>query len=70
MKKNNNCYIATTDPVHYKVYNKDEVEIMFGLDYLEDYGHEIPEDLLKRYKLAYIQFWNIQGELEKYKEIK
>jgi hypothetical protein len=45
----NNGYIFETDSFRIKLYTKQETCEMFGLDYLEDYGHTIPEDLLNRY---------------------
>lgn len=61
--------ITTVDPVHIKLYDKEECIDLFGLDYLEEYGISIPEELLNRYKEVSTQFWEIQKELRELEKI-
>lgn len=60
-------YITTSDPVTHRIYDKEEVLELFGDGFMEEYGKEIPEDLLRRYKAAYYEFWRIQEEIEFWK---
>lgn len=49
----------------FHIYMKDGKETIewFGEDYLEDFGVEVPQDLIDRYKAAYEQFQKVQDEL-------
>jgi hypothetical protein len=61
----NNAYISKHDPLEYYIYNKEECLDYFGEDFLEEYGHEIPDELLVRYQES-VKVWNgIQKELKK-----
>lgn len=61
-------YITTSDPITHYIYNEQESNDMFGADMLEDYGINIPDELLARYKANYSEFWKIQDELGAYKK--
>jgi hypothetical protein len=60
----NNAYITTTDPIVFKVYTKEETELYFGEEFLEEYGVEIDPVLIRRYKKNLVDFYAIQAEIE------
>lgn len=60
-----NAYIFEADSFHLKVYSASETVDLFGQDYLDDYGHHIPEDILKRYQRARQEMEEVQKELSK-----
>ena len=64
----NNSSICEHDPLILFVHSKEETIEMFGEDYLEEYGYEIPEDVLKRYEQVTKDFSAMQRELRKYKD--
>ena len=45
--------------------DKAQSDDMFGEDYLQDYGLEVPKDLLERYKANIKEYEDIQLELRK-----
>lgn len=57
-------YPSTDDPVTYILYDLQEAINLFGKDWLEDYGINIPDALLSRYKATYKEFWKIQAEIK------
>lgn len=59
-------YIVLHDPFLYKVYDEDETKATFGEGFLEQYGKEIPVELLIKYKSSHQKFWDIQREIEQY----
>lgn len=63
----NNCYITTNDPVILIIYDKQKTIDTFGDDFLEEYGHNLPPELLSAYFGNLLEFERIQKELEKYK---
>lgn len=50
MSKNQRVYISYNDIFTYTVRDSAETIDMFGQDYLDDYGHNIPQDKLLEYK--------------------
>lgn len=44
-----NAYIFETDRMQIELYNKEETISMFGEDYLQDCGHEVPIELVEAY---------------------
>lgn len=54
------------DRFRYELMDKAESDDMFGEDYLEDYGKEVPKDLLERYKANIVEYESIQLELHKH----
>lgn len=58
--KKNNCSIRYNDRLHYHVYNAQDCIEMFGLDYLEEYGKNLPIDLIERYTANLKEFNEIQ----------
>lgn len=57
-------YITTNDPIVSIVMSEQECNDLFGDDYILDYGIDIPDSLLARYKENYIEFWKIQDEIK------
>ncbi len=41
---------------------------MFGLDFLEEYGHQVPKELIVRYQNACIEMNQILEQLNKIKQ--
>lgn len=64
MKQSNNCYIFETDAFTTRVYDRNETIDMFGQDYLDEYGHCVPEELLSQYEKAYAEFLSIQNKIK------
>lgn len=64
----NNAYIFETDTFRLRVYDESETVQMFGEDYLEDYGHIVPTELIERYKKNEQERKAIADELRKIKE--
>ena len=58
-----NAYIFDTDCFQVRVYNETETLDMFGQDFLEEYGHTVPNELLERYKKAFTELQKVQDEL-------
>lgn len=58
-----NAYLFETDAFQVRVYNEAETVDMFGQDYLEEYGHTVPIELLERYRKAFIEMQAVQDEL-------
>lgn len=61
-------YITSSDPVVNKIYSQEETEELFGVDHLQDYGTEIPDELLKLYQENIKVFWEIQDALDFFKK--
>jgi len=59
-------YFTTNDPVIDMIYDEKETTYFFGSDFLDEYGVEFPDDLLKRYQNNFKEFQNIQKEIEKW----
>ena len=64
----NNAYIYETDGFRTKLYSQDETVEMFGSEFLADYGHVVPEELLSRYQQNEAERQAIASELNKIKE--
>lgn len=49
---------------------RDEVETadLFGDDFIDEYGIEVPDELIERFKNNYKEFKAIQQELDKYRK--
>lgn len=58
--------ITSSDPIVHKIYSPIESIDLFGEEYIEEYGIEIPPDLLVKYLNNQEEFWIIQKELDKY----
>ncbi len=63
-----NAYITTGDPIVVSLYDKEMVIEYFGEDFLKEWGHEVPDDLVERYNKNQIEFKQIQNELKKIKD--
>lgn len=57
MSKNCRVYISYDDISTFRLKDSNETIEMFGEDYLDDYGYDIPETKLIEYK-ALKQKWN------------
>lgn len=60
------CTTHTHDPMLTLVYLPEKTIEYFGEDYLEDYGIEIPDDLVNEVIKSYEDMLVIQNKLEKY----
>lgn len=60
----NNAYITFNDIMQVVIYDKAETIDLFGEDFLEEYGSEISEELLARYKNCMREFSEIQQMLK------
>lgn len=58
---------STNDPVVWTIRDEKTTIEYFGEDYLEDYGKDIPDELLEKYEKAYQEFWRVQLLLDKFK---
>ncbi len=58
-----NAYIYETDVFQVRVYDESETVDMFGEEYLEEYGHTVPSELLERYRKAFKEMQDVQDEL-------
>jgi hypothetical protein len=47
--KKNNCYIYTNDSLGLSLRTAQETVELFGEDYLEEYGHYLPPDVIANY---------------------
>lgn len=56
-------YITTRDPILYDIYNKEKCEEYFGKDFLNEYGVEIPYNLLLDFEKAEILFMSVQDRI-------
>lgn len=68
MKKN--AYIFKDDVYIIRAYDEITVIDMFGEDYLEEYGHSVPAELLERYLKNETERRLIAEELKKIMEAK
>lgn len=62
-----NTYIFKDERYCYFLMDKNECIEMFGEDYLEEYGSEVPQELIEKYKKHMEEFRIIQNELRKFK---
>ena len=63
--------IYTHDPILNLIYTKEESDELFGEDYIEDYGIEVPDDLAIKVIESYKNLIEAQIEFEKFiKKIK
>ncbi len=58
--------LTSSDPIVHRIYSPIESIDLFGEEYLEEYGIEIPAELLVKYLNNQEEFWQIQKELDKY----
>lgn len=61
--KRNNAYLFETDTFAVRLYDDTETVDIFGQDYLEDYGHTVPPELIERYRKAFKEMQAVQDEL-------
>lgn len=54
---------TTSDPFITIIRDEKESIDFFGADYLNDFGVEVPQDLIERFKKNYEEFKLIQQEL-------
>jgi len=57
--------LHSNDIIILEIDDEDATVYLFGNDFLEDYGIEIPDELLERYNKNRDEFLEIQKELEK-----
>ena len=57
MSKNSRVYVGYDDVFTYRIRDAKETIDMFGEDYLEEYGYDIPQDKLMEYQALKAQ-WN------------
>lgn len=60
---NKRITISQDDRRCYRVRDAEQTVEMFGDDYLDDYGQDIPEDLLNEYKRIMKQYNELQQVL-------
>jgi len=60
----------SNDPIIENIYDEEKTIEYFGEDFLEDYGIDIPDDLLERYTLNWLEFLKIQEEIDNLLELK
>lgn len=58
--------VTSHDPITTVLYDEQESADLFGDDYIQEYGIEMPAELLNEYKRIYNEFWRVQKELENY----
>lgn len=63
MKKN--AILSNSDTFSIKLYDSSESRDMFGEDYLEEWGCNVPTELIERYKKNETERRQIQEELDK-----
>ena len=56
--------LSTNDPFVTKIMDEKETSDMFGDDYIEDYGVEVSEILVEKFKKNWEEFWSIQKEIQ------
>jgi len=57
--------ISKEDRFQYYVRDEAETIYLFGEDYLEEYGVEIPEELFNQYQETMFRFRHLQDQLQK-----
>lgn len=62
----NNATLSKDDRFFIFLKDSEETIEYFGKDYLEDYGQQIPDELLNEYKETYKNWQNLQKKLKKY----
>lgn len=65
-----NAYIFETDRMQIELYDTQETISMFGEDYLEEYGHEVPQELINKYMELEAGLYEVRKELKKIMEEK
>ena len=65
-----NAYIFETDRMQIELYDAQETIFMFGKDYLEEYGHEVPQELIEKYIKLETELYEVRKELKKIMEEK
>lgn len=58
--------IYTHDPILHLIYTKQDSDELFGEDYIEDYGIEVPDDLAIKVIESYKNLIESQIEFEKF----
>jgi len=49
----------------YQMYDKEYTDGMYGNDFLEEHGIDVPDELLEKYNACQTEFWKIQVEISK-----
>lgn len=62
-----NAYIFTHDGMRLALYDASETVEMFGEDFLQEYGHAVPQELVERFKKNEAERKAIADELRKLK---
>lgn len=60
----NNAYIYESDGFKIHLITAEEVTYLFGEDYLDRYGHYVPEELMSRYFKLSKELEQVTAELE------
>lgn len=63
-----NAYIFETGCFRLRLYDETQTVDMFGQDYLDEYGHAVPQELIERFKKNEAERQEIAAELKKIKE--
>jgi hypothetical protein len=64
----NNAYIYERDGIKIHLMTAEEVVSLFGEEYLEQYGHYVPKELLNRYLELNKELEQVLDELERIKD--
>lgn len=56
-------YIQVSDPFIYEIQKRSEVIRIYGEGFLEEYGIEIPDELLREYEEVEEKFWIVQKKI-------
>lgn len=59
----NNASIELADKFLYYIRDAAETIDMFGQDYLDEYGYNLPNELIERYTKAKLELDNIQNDI-------
>lgn len=60
--------LTTSDPVTILLFPPEESLDMYGPDFVEEDGVDVPDELIKRFTENREEFYKIQEELRKYYE--
>ena len=62
----NNCFITQHDAFWCYLYDQEMAIEVYGPEWIEEEGVQVPEELLKEYKEVMKKFYKIQDQLEEY----
>lgn len=63
-----NAYIFETDRMLIELYDANETISLFGEEYLEEYGHEVPIELIEKYIQLETELDTVRKQLKKIME--